>query len=125
MDIETPLQETLLQDLPADIMIYQMTFLKPKDVVNLCQTNKKIRNICVNPVYMNQWRNMIENTYGSLQEYQQYIRDHPDVVYNYGLYTQFLSLLPIDSQLDIYERINDIDSYIQVIDKMLYNVIKF
>ena len=113
--------ETSLQDLPTDIMIYQMTFLNPKDVASLCHTNKKIHNVCVDPAYMNHWRNMIENAYGNLPEYQRYIQNHPDVIYNYKLYTQFLSLLPIDVQLSIYERTDDFESYIRAIDTIPFN----
>ena len=109
---------TPLENLPPDLIIYQMTFLSPKDVVSLCQSSPRIHKICSDPNYEPYWRNMIENTYGDFPQYNYLIQGE---TFNYALYRKFLRLLPRDVQMAIYISTDDIEEYIKLIDTLPVN----
>jgi len=102
-----------LSDLPPDILIPRMTYLSPKDISSLCQSNKRLHEICTSDKYKIQWKMLIENTYGNV-EYYKYLKRNPNLKYNYQLYLELINWLPYSVQLKIYERINDKENFARV-----------
>ncbi len=93
----------------ANLLMLQITYLPMKDVVNLCSVNKRYHNICYNPSqkYDHQWKKIINNTYSTVIE--------PEVLntmpYNYLTYTQLINELDRSTQLMIYYKQGDLESF--------------
>ena len=106
--------ESKLLDLPARLLISRMTYIPFKDVQSLCQTNKRIHDICTNPTYSNDWKKIIDYTYGHTKYYQDLIKAK-DLKYDYILYTQLIDSLDPTVQAEIYRRQGDEESYQRVL----------
>ena len=103
--------------LPADVFIYELTFLPFSEVINLCGANTKFHRYCSDPQYNNSRRRLIENTFGNIYNYPEKLKRIQDKLiqdkkldvprYNYLVYTQLINLLDPVTQLMIYHRQGD------------------
>ncbi len=102
-----------LSQLPVDLFIQQMTYLPFDDVISVCQANTTLHNYCINSKYNNNWKNLIDNTFSSIYNYDDYLKEIRnklkvnDTVYNYLVYTHLVELLDPITQLMIYYRQGD------------------
>ncbi len=102
-----------LSQLPVDVFIKEITYLPFDDVISVCQTNKTLHNYCTNSSYNNKWRQLIDDTFGNIYDYQNKLNqvrnklNLNDGVYNYLIYTQLVKLLDPVTQLMIYYRQGD------------------
>lgn len=98
---------------PVDVFIKQLTYLPFKDVISICSSHPILRERCME--YNNKWRPLIENTFGFLEDYPQKLREIQAQInttgYNYLVYTQLINLLDPVTQLIIYYRQNDQESF--------------
>jgi hypothetical protein len=108
-----------LDQLPVDVFIQQITYLPFKDVVSLCSTNTTLRKYCTEPKYRNKWKRLIDSTFQNVYGYQDKLSEiwnqlnlEPDT-YNYLVYTKLIHLLDPITQLMIYYRQGDMDSFNQ------------
>ncbi len=103
-----------LSQLPVDVFIKEITYLPFSDVINVCTVNKTLHNYCTNPAYNNKWRQLIDDTFGNIYEYQEKLNQIRlkfgigDGVYNYLIYTHLVKVLDPITQLMIYYRQGDI-----------------
>lgn len=107
-----------LSKLPASLLISRMSYLPFDDVISLCQTNKRLNEICSDK-YSNDWKQLIDNTYGNTEYYQQLIENNNGnqeghIKYDYTLYTQLIHSLDPEIQIEIYRRQGDVKSYERV-----------
>ena len=106
-----------LSQLPVDLFIKQITYLPFDDVISVCQTNATLHNYCTNFKYNIRWRNLIDNTFGNIYNYQNKLEqirtklNVSDGVYNYIVYTQLVKVLDPITQLMIYYRQKDMESF--------------
>lgn len=109
--------ESTLNELPIDLFIKYITYLPFSDVNKLCSTNLKLRSYCTNPKYNNRWKNLIDNTFSGIYNYQYHLDEIrqrynlPNNSYNYLIYTQLIKNLDPITQLMIYYRQGDIKSF--------------
>ena len=78
-----------------------MSYMPFSDVISICRTDKKLHNICTSEKYKVYWKNMINNTYGNNIYYNDFVKNNPDIKYNYILYTKLIDSLDLDTQLKI------------------------
>ena len=97
-----------LTNLPPPLIISKMTYLSYKDVESLCNTNRRLNEICTSPKYTNDWRMLIDNTYQDSEYYQELRRDKLN--YNYKLYIDLINVLELPVQLEIYKKQGDEES---------------
>ncbi len=103
-----------LSQLPVDLFIQIIPYLPFDSVTNICRTNTKLHNYCTNPKYNNKWRKLIDNTFGNIYNYDDYLKQIrlklgiDEGVYNYLVYTHLVKLLDPITQLMIYYRQGDI-----------------
>ncbi len=106
-----------LSRLPVDVFIQQITYLPFDSVANICQTNTTLHKYCTDFKYNNRWRLLIDNTFGNIYDYQEklkQIRNKLSInegVYNYLVYTHLVKLLDPITQLMIYYKQKDVDSF--------------
>ncbi len=111
-----------LSQLPIDLFIQQMTYLPFNEVINVCKANKTLHNYCTNSKYNIRWRNLIDNTFRNIYNYQEKLNqirskfNLGDGVYNYLIYTQLVKVLDPITQLMIYYRQGD-----KIFDSPNYN----
>ena len=110
-----------LSEQSVDVIMKQITYLPMRDVVSLCQTNKRLYDICTNPNYRSRWVVLIENTYGNLPNYDELVRNKK---FDYRLYTQIIKKLPTAVQLEIYDKQNDNNSFNRVLKDETGNQLK-
>lgn len=93
-----------------NLLMLQLTYLPFNDVISVCSLNKRYHEICYNEshVYDNQWKQIIDETYSFIPNYERLIDGKK---YNYITYTQLIRELRHAIQLRIYFRQNDIDSF--------------
>ncbi len=60
-----------LSQLPVDVFIKEITYLPFDDVISVCQANTTLHNYCTNSSYNNKWRQLIDNTFGNIYDYQE------------------------------------------------------
>ncbi len=114
-----------LSKLPVDVFIKEITYLPFDDVISVCKANKTLHNYCTNPKYNIRWRNLIDNTFRNIYNYQEKLNQTRskfnlnDGVYNYLVYTQLVKLLDPITQLMIYYRQGD-----KIFDSPNYNNIQ-
>ena len=102
-----------LSRLPIDIFIQNITYLPFSDVVNICQSNKKIHNYCTHSRYNIRWKALINNTFSQVDNYQEKLNkiwldlNVTKNTYNYLVYTQLIKLLDPITQAMIYYRQGD------------------
>ncbi len=106
-----------LSKLPVDVFIQNITYLPFDEVISVCQANKTLHNYCTNSKYNSHWKALIDNTFGNIYDYQnklKQIRDKlniSDDVYNYLVYSHLVKLLDPITQLMIYYRQGDMNSF--------------
>ena len=106
-----------LSQLPVDVFIQQITYLPFDSVANICQTNIKLHNYCSDIKYNNNWKKLIDDTFGNVYDYQNklvQIRSKLGInegVYNYLVYSHLVKLLDPITQLMIYYRQGDMKSF--------------
>ena len=103
---------TKLLDLPADILISQMTYYPFETVRNYCQVNRRMTEICTSPKYSGFWKKLIQDTYGYAPQ-----ADH----YDYYTYVNLINNLPANVQIEIYRRQKDWDNYHRVVSNLPLN----
>ncbi len=115
-----------LSKLPVDLFIKEITYLPFDNVITICTSNTTLHNYCTNPKYNIKWRNLIDNTFGNIYNYQEKLKqirskfNLGDGVYNYIVYTQLVKVLDPITQLMIYYRQGDMKSF----DSSQYNNIQ-
>ncbi len=103
--------------LPVDVFIYEITFLPFEEVKSICTSNSTLHSYCTDEKYKNSWKNIIDNTFGNIHNYQdklQEIRQKlglSDNTYNYLVYVHLIDLLDQITQLMIYRKQGDMDSF--------------
>ncbi len=106
-----------LSKLPVDLFIKEITYLPFDNVITICTSNTTLHNYCINSKYNNRWRNLIDNTFGNIYNYDDHLKEIRnklninDGVYNYLVYTQLVKLLNPITQLMIYYRQKDMESF--------------
>ncbi len=106
-----------LSQLPVDLFIKQITYLPFDDVISVCKANKTLYNYCINSKYNIRWRNLINNTFDNIYNYQKYLEDIrkklrlSEGIYNYLVYSHLVKLLDPITQLMIYYRQCDMNSF--------------
>lgn len=105
-----------LSKLPVDLFLQQITYLPFSKVVTLCSSNTKFHNYCTNPAYSNQWKSLIESTFSGVYNYSELLAQIQNELnlegkYNYLIYVKLVQLLDPISQLMIYYRQGDIESW--------------
>ena len=108
-----------LELLPDDVLGYQITYLPFTDVKQLCETSKRLNNFCLgtSTKQSNIWRNVIHSTFSNVVNYndillklsKQYNCDGP--CYNYYVYVNFINYLDQITQLMIYYKQKDLNSF--------------
>ncbi len=112
-----------LSRLPVDLFIKEITYLPFDDIISVCKVNTTLHNYCINSKYNNNWRKLIDDTFGNIYNYDDHLKDIRselnlgEGVYNYLVYTQLVKLLDPVTQLMIYYRQKDMDSF----DSSQYN----
>ena len=112
-----PTQIDHLSQLPIDVFIYNITFLPFTDVVSVCSANTKLRSFCNDPRYSVRWKALINNTFHQIYNYPDKLEalwkklDLPPDTYNYLVYTQLIKLLDPITQLMIYYKQGDMESF--------------
>ncbi len=102
---------------PVDLVLLELTYLPFKDVTNICQSNKQIHSFCTNNKYKNKWKNIIDNTYNKIPNYQDKLQEVwaklnlPLETYNYIIYTRLIDVFDPITQLMIYYRQKDFESF--------------
>ena len=106
-----------LSQLPIDMFIKNITYLPFDEIVNVCKANTTLHNYCTNSKYNNQWRALIDDTFGNIHDYQEKLEqirnklNINDGIYNYLVYTHLVKLLDPITQLMIYHRQGDMKSF--------------
>ena len=106
-----------LSTLPVEIFIQNITYLPFSEVTKVCGLNQKLHNYCTDDKYKYYWKTLIDNTFGSVYNYDDKLRkiwkklNIPGNTYNYVVYTKFVELLDPITQLMIYHRQNDQESF--------------
>lgn len=107
-----------LSVLPPPLLISRMTYLPFKDVVSFCRTNTRLHDVCMSATYRNEWKALIDDTYGTYPYYQDLVKARPGIEYNYILYTQLIHELDPHIQLEIYKKQGD-EEEVQRVNKMI------
>jgi len=106
-------------DLPQDLLLLIISELTFKDVISLCQTNKKLHlfSMASNPRQKLLWKILIQNTFSGVYDYQNKLKILSDKIcsniqdiemnedgycYNYLIYTSFVKNLDKATQMMIY-----------------------
>ena len=106
-----------LELLSDDVLGYQITYLPFTDVKQLCETSKRLHNFCLgtSSKQSNTWRNIIYNTFGYLYNYNDILLKLSDncdgPCYNYFVYVNFINYLDKVTQLMIYYKQGDLNSF--------------
>ena len=106
-----------LSQLPVDIFIKNITYLPFDDVISVCSANVRLHSYCNNPKYNNNWKGLIDNTFSNIHGYYDYLKkiwkdlNYDGEIYNYLVYTQLIKLLDPITQLMIYYKKGDMNSF--------------
>ena len=106
-----------LSQLPVDVFIKGITYLPFDNVITICTSNTTLHNYCSDPKYNTIWKSVIDDTFGSIYDYQNKLKQIKsklklgENVYNYLVYTQLVKLLDPITQLMIYYRQDDMKSF--------------
>ena len=106
-----------MEKLSPDLFINQIKYLTFADVISLCQVNRKFHTYCTDPGYSTRWKVLVKNKYGNVLEFEEKLkriwkklgleRD----TYNYLVYTNLVKTLDPITQLMIYYRQGDMESF--------------
>ncbi len=106
-----------LSRLPVDVFIKEITYLPFDNVIAICTSNTTLHNYCTDVKYNNKWRKLIDDTFGGIYNYQKHLEDIREKlnvgegVYNYLVYSHLVKVLDPITQLMIYYRQGDMDSF--------------
>ena len=105
-----------LSKLPVDVFIQHITYLPFRDVIILCSSNTTLHNYCSNPSYSNNWKSLIDHTFSDVYDYPNLLSQIQSDLklegkYNYLVYVGLIRLLDPITQLMIYYRQNDMESF--------------
>ena len=106
-----------LSQLPVDLFIQQITYLPFDDVISVCTSNTTLHNYCTNSRYNNNWKKLIDTTFENIYNYNNYLKEIRnklninDGIYNYLVYSRLVKVLDPVTQLMIYYRQGDVDSF--------------
>lgn len=104
-------------DLPADVFIELLTYLPFQDVISVCQSNSRTRYYCTDVKYNAVWKRLIDSTFKDTFYYTDNLEKiwkdlGVDVgTYNYLVYTKLVKLLDPITQLRIYYKQGDMESF--------------
>ncbi len=107
----------------VDIFIKQLTYLPFEDVKSLCSSTSKLYNYCTNPKYNNNWKKLIDDTFGKVDDYSIKLQEIWDKLslnkntYNYKVYTQLVNILDIVTQHMIWYVQGDMKSFNKMVDR--------
>lgn len=95
-----------MDNLSSDIFFKEITYLPFDEVKNLCKVNRQMYDYCTNDRYRNQWKSLIDNTFSSIEGYQEKLDTllKKYGTYNYFVYTGFVKFLDPITQAMIYYR---------------------
>jgi len=98
-----------METLPSDVFFHELTYLPFDAVTSLCQTDKQLHEYCTNTRYENSWRRLIDNTFSSVDNYQELIKKllNKYKVYNYLVYVNLIKYLDPITQAMIYYKQGD------------------
>lgn len=102
---------------PVELFLQQLSYLPFRDVISMCQTNTRTRNYCTNVRYSSLCKKLIDDTFGDTFNYNEKLEkiwqnlNVPQGTYNYLVYTRLVELLPPITQLRIYHRQGDMESF--------------
>ena len=106
-----------LSQLPVDIFLKQITHLPYESVIAVCSSSKTLQRYC-SAEYSNKWKALIDNTFSSMSNYSQVIKDTQKKLqltekeYNYKVYVELsISLLDPITRAMIAFRQGDMDSF--------------
>ena len=106
-----------LSSLPVEIFIQNITYLPFSEVITVCTVNKKLHNYCTDDKYKLYWKQLVDTTFGKVYGYEDKVKkvwkklNLPENTYNYVVYTNMVRVLDPITQLLIYHRQNDEDSF--------------
>ena len=106
-----------LTRLPIDLFIKEITYLPFGEVISVCKANKILSNYCTNSKYNNQWRSLIDTTFGNIYDYHNKLKQIrsklkiSEGTYNYLVYSHLVKILDPITQLMIYYRQGDMKSF--------------
>lgn len=103
-----------LSQLPVDLFFQLMTYLPFEKVKFLCSSNTQFHNYGINPRFLTKWKSLIDFTFSEVYNYSDLLSEIPANLqgkYNYLVYTRLIDKLDPVSQLIIYYRQNDLESF--------------
>lgn len=106
-----------LENMSIDTFVKTVTYLPFKDVIALCQSSKTTMSYCTESKYNYVWKNLIENTFSDTSNYADNLKITWDKLgmnegtYNYSVYTNLVKTLDPVTQLRIYYKQKDWDSF--------------
>lgn len=130
-----------MERLTSDLLAKEITYLSFRDVVSLCQTEKRLHSFCMAETKRDKliWKNLIQNAFSHIPNYSDKIKqlsekycsvnsntdsntseDGTRECYNYLVYVNFVKLLDPVTQALIYYRQNDTDSLNQLSKEVKY-----
>ena len=116
--------ETTILNLPQDLLAHQITYLPFSDVISLCQSNPRLHYFCMasTPRQKLLWKILIQDTFSKVYDYQNKLKklsdkfgtkdiDMDGYCYNYLVYTSFVRTLDKATQMMIYYKQGDMESF--------------
>ena len=106
-----------LSQLPVDVFIQNITYLPFNNVISVCKANAKLHNYCTDSKYNNNWKALIDTTFRNIYDYQNKLKQIRlnlgigEGAYNYLIYSHLVKVLDPITQLMIYYRQGDMDSF--------------
>ncbi len=106
-----------LSRLPVDVFIKEITYLPFDNVISVCKTNTTLHNYCTNSRYTNSWKLLIDTTFSGIYNYDDHLNNIraklgiDEGTYNYLIYTHLVKVLDPITQLMIYYRQGDTNSF--------------
>ena len=102
-----------LSKLPSDLFIKEITYLPFKDVISVCSSSKILHEKCM--TNNNRWKSLIYTTFKDIHNFSEKLKEIQDKLstkgFNYLIYTQLINILDKITQLMIYHKQNDMESF--------------
>ena len=103
-----------LSKLPTDLFIKEITYLPFRDVISICSANKTLHDKCMSDDN-GRWKSLIYSTFGDVYDFPTKLKQIQDKLntteYNYLIYTQLINILDSVTQLMIYHKQKDMESF--------------
>ena len=103
-----------LEKLNPDLFLQYITYLPFDNVISVCTSSNILHNYCLNEKYRSKWKSLIDNTFSSIYNYHEKLKEIQRITksgYNYLVYTQLINLLDPITQAMIYYKQNDMESF--------------